>query len=149
MVGLVVVGVRRRALQEGRGHLGVRALRDVLDAQLTGEPRHGLGAGQLLEAPAVGPGDLTDQRGPRHREEADLARAAGPAPVQPAAEDQGGAEALLVPQEDEVGVVAGRAEPLFREGDQVDVVLVLERHRQRGGQFVEQRGECQPGRCEA
>ena len=73
----------------------------------------GLGAGQLLEAAAVGLGDLADQGRARHRQEADLAGAAGPAAVQPAAEDEGGAEALLVPQQHEVLVAAGRAEPLL------------------------------------
>ncbi len=59
--------------------------------------------------------------------------------MQPPAEHQGGAQALLVPEQDEVGVVPGRSPALLGEGDQVDVVLVRARHRQRGGEFVEQR----------
>lgn len=79
-------------------------------------------------------------------QEADLAGASGPAAVQPAAEHQGGAEALLVPEQDEVLVAAGRAEALLGDGGEVHVVLVLDRHGQGRGQFVEQGGECQPGR---
>ncbi|CAM5626935.1 hypothetical protein STENM327S_02327 [Streptomyces tendae] len=43
----------------------------------------------------------------------------------------------------------GRAEALLGDGGQVDVVLVLHRHRQGRGQLLQQGGECQPGRCEA
>ena len=84
--------------------------------------------------------DLAHQRGAGHRQEADLAGAAGEAAVQPAADDEGGAEALLVPQQDEVLVAARGAEALLGDGDEVDVVLVLDGHRQHGGQLVEEGG---------
>lgn len=65
-------------------------------------------------------------------------------PVKPrcslAVDDEGGAEALLVPQQDEVLVAAGGAEALLGDGDQIDVVLVLHRHRQERGQLVQQGG---------
>ena len=110
------------------------------DAQLAGQLGDGLGTGQLLVATAVGLGDLPYERRAGHRQEADLARAAGPAAVQPSAEDERGTETALVPQQYEVLVSSGRAEPLLGDGDEVDVVLVLDRHGQRGREFVEEAG---------
>lgn len=69
--------------------------------------------------------------------------------MQAPVDDEGGAQALLVPEQHEVVVSAGRTEALLGDGDQVDVVLVLDRHREVRGQLVQEGGECQPGRCEA
>jgi hypothetical protein len=60
--------------------------------------------------------------------------------VQPPADDEGGAEAVLVPQEYEVLVAVRGAEALLGDGDEVDVVLVLDGHRQHGGELVEEAG---------
>lgn len=60
--------------------------------------------------------------------------------MQPSAEDEGGAETALVPQQDEVLVAACRAQALLGDGGEIDVVLVLDRHRQGRGEIVEQRG---------
>lgn len=117
-----------------------------LDAQFGGESGQSLHPGQLLVPAGVGPGDLPDQGPARHGKEAHLAGAAGPAAVQPAAQDQRGAQALLVPQQDEVLVAAGCAEPLFGDGGEIDVVLVLDGHRQGRRQLLQEGGECQPGR---
>lgn len=110
------------------------------DAQRGRHPGHRLRAGQCLVAAGVDPGDLPDQGVARHGQEPDLARAAGPAAVQPAAEHQGGAEALLVPQQDEVPVAAGRAEALLGDRGEVHVVLVPDRHRQGRRQLLEEGG---------
>lgn len=100
----------------------------------------GLGARQLLIATTVGFPHLPHQGCSGNRQETYLSRAAGPAAVQPSAEDQRGTETALVPQQHEVLVPAGRPEPLFGHGHQVDVVLVLDRHGQGGGEFAEQGG---------
>ncbi|MDH6570293.1 hypothetical protein M2160_005314 [Streptomyces sp. SAI-117] len=125
-------------LDEGGGDLGVRPRGDVRPAELAGELGDGLGTGEFLVATTVGPGHLSYQGRSGNRQETHLSRAAGPAAVQPAAEDQGGTETALVPQQHEVLVAAGGAEPLLGHGDEVDVVLVLDRHRQGGGEFVEE-----------
>lgn len=136
--GVPLVALDRTGQQPGRD-LGVRLVRGP-DAERGGEPGQRLGARKLLEAAAVRLDHLAYEGCARHRQETDLARTAGETAVQPAVDDEGGAEALLVPQEDEVLVLPGRAEALFGHRDQVHVVLVLHRHRQGRGQLVQQGG---------
>lgn len=121
--------------------MGARAAAElVVDAELPGQPGQHLRARQLLESARVRLGDLADQGHAGHRQEADLTGTTGEAAVQPPVDDEGGTEPLLVPQQDEVVVPARRAEPLFGHRDEVHVVLVLDRHRQKGGQLVQQGG---------
>lgn len=84
--------------EQAGGDVDVRLIRRV-DAERPGQPGHGLRTGELLEAAAVGLRDLAYEGRAGHRKEAELACAAGEAPVQPAADD----EAL-------VGVVAAAVE---------------------------------------
>ena len=140
------VSARRRPRPGGAAASGGGAPRragpcGAVDAELPGERRTALAAGQLLEAAAVGLRPTCRTSGAPGTG----MKPTSPAPpvaaaVQPAAEDDGGADALLVPQQDEVVVVPGRAEPLLGDGGEVDVVLDSTGMRQRRGQLVQQGG---------
>ncbi|CCA54334.1 hypothetical protein SVEN_1047 [Streptomyces venezuelae ATCC 10712] len=87
-----------------------------------GQGADGGGAGQFVES-AVAAGGRREPRGARHRQEADLAGAAGGSPAESAVEDDRGADALAEPEEDEVLAVPGRAFAEFGEGGEVGLVL--------------------------
>src|SRR5262245_7572456 len=110
---------RARGRQSARhGQLG----RTGSKAAFAGQLEHLGPAGQRLEPAGVAATHLPYDRCLRQRQEADLASAAGRTAVQGAVDDDGGAESVLGPQQDEAGVAAGPADVLLRDRGQVDVV---------------------------
>ncbi len=102
--------------------------------------QHLLAARELLEAAGVAASDVTDEGSAGKRQEADLTRAAGGSSVQAPIDDDGGADSLVCPQQDEVVDARGSADLAFGDRRQVHVVLGLHRHPDRFGDLGEQVG---------
>ncbi len=99
-------------------------IRDRVGGQAVGAGQltDGRAADQAVEA-ALAAGGGGQRRGAGHGQEADLAGAAADAPAQPAVQDDGGADAVAEPDEDEVVPPPGGAGPVLGPPGEVDLVL--------------------------